>query len=159
MTRSDRDAVHDLLLRYALAVDMRDWESFEDCFVDDAVADYSSELRGIGIDAPPLKGRDAIVRMTIAGLAPFSATQHFMTNIMIRIDGDYAESSAYVIAHHVEEGIEAQSFTLGSIYEDVIVLNGSSWRFASRTLRKIWEQGTLSGTAKRVIAQSAASRS
>ena len=38
----DRSEIDDLLIRYATAVDTKDWDLWETCFTDDAFVDYES---------------------------------------------------------------------------------------------------------------------
>ena len=90
----DRLAISDVLIRYATALDGRDWELLASCFTDDATLDY---------DTSGTYGRDAFVEHCRAGLARMKATQHCVTNHVISTDGDRAHSTSYVIAQHVRE--------------------------------------------------------
>jgi hypothetical protein len=50
---SDRAEISDVQLRYATAVDSRDWGLLRTCFTDDLEADFSS---GYGIPVVRMKG-------------------------------------------------------------------------------------------------------
>ena len=39
---TDREQITDLLIRYATALDTRDWHLFDSCFTEDAIADYGT---------------------------------------------------------------------------------------------------------------------
>ena len=128
----DRLAISDVLIRYATALDGRDWELLASCFTDDATLDY---------DTSGTYGRDAFVEHCRAGLARMKATQHCVTNHVISTDGDRAHSTSYVIAQHVREN--DFTFTLGGTYSDDLVRAGTEWRIASRRFVTSWKAGQL----------------
>ena len=128
----DRLAISDVLIRYATALDGRDWELLASCFTDDATLDY---------DTSGTYGRDAFVEHCRAGLARMKATQHCVTNHVISTDGDRAHSTSYVIAQHVREN--DVTFTLGGTYSDDLVRVGTGWRIASRRFVTSWKAGQL----------------
>jgi len=128
----DRLAISDVLIRYATALDGRDWELLASCFTDDATLDY---------DTSGTYGRDAFVEHCRAGLARMKATQHCVTNHVISTDGDRAHSTSYVIAQHVREN--DVTFTLGGTYSDDLVRAGTGWRIASRRFVTSWKAGQL----------------
>jgi len=128
----DRLAISDVLIRYATALDGRDWELLASCFTDDATLDY---------DTSGTYGRDAFVEHCRAGLARMKATQHCVTNHVISTDGDRAHSTSYVIAQHVGEN--DVTFTLGGTYSDDLVRAGTGWRIASRRFVTSWKAGQL----------------
>ena len=128
----DRLAISDVLIRYATALDGRDWELLASCFTDDATLDY---------DTSGTFGRDAFVEHCRAGLARMKATQHCVTNHVISTDGDRAHSTSYVIAQHVREN--DVTFTLGGAYSDDLVRVGTGWRIASRRFVTSWKAGQL----------------
>ena len=128
----DRLAISDVLIRYATALDGRDWELLASCFTDDATLDY---------DTSGTYGRDAFVEHCRAGLARMKATQHCVTNHVISTDGDRAHSTSYVIAQHVRA--KYVTFTLGGTYSDDLVRAGTEWRIASRRFVTSWKAGQL----------------
>ena len=128
----DRLAISDVLIRYATALDGRDWELLASCFTDDATLDY---------DTSGTYGRDAFVEHCRAGLARMKATQHCVTNHVISTDGDRAHSTSYVIAQHVREN--DVTFTLGGAYSDDLVRVGTGWRIAGRRFVTSWKAGQL----------------
>ena len=128
----DRLAISDVLIRYATALDGRDWELLASCFTDDATLDY---------DTSGTYGRDAFVEHCRAGLARMKATQHCVTNHVISTDGDRAHSTSYVIAQHVRAN--DVTFTLGGTYSDDLVRVGTGWRIASRRFVTSWKAGQL----------------
>ena len=84
---SDRAEIEDLLTRYALAVDTRDWDLYRSVFTPDALIDYTSS----GGQAGDL---DETVAFLEVALSHFEMTQHLISNIDTRIGDDTAEVTA-----------------------------------------------------------------
>jgi len=123
----DREEIASLLIRYARAIDTKDWDLLRTCFTDDATSDYGDigSWRGVG---------DLVMFMTDAhaGMGP---TQHLLSNFQIEVNGDQASSLAYVhavtvLASHPDDWID----TIG-IYKDRMVRGTDGWRIADRTFR------------------------
>lgn len=114
----DRIEIHELLNRYAHAIDFMDWELLEEVFTEDAVADYSSAGEYVEVDSVR-EGRDRIIEYYEAALAPFAGVLHFMTNHLVEIDGDRARTRSYM--HVLNVG-------MGGIYRCVCRRTGAGWR-------------------------------
>jgi 3-phenylpropionate/cinnamic acid dioxygenase small subunit len=127
---SDREQIGDLLVRYATALDTRDWGLLDCCFTEDAVADYGP-LGGRN------EGREAI-RGAVAILAGFDRTHHLLGNITISIDADEAQTTCYLQAQHV---IDGDLLTIGGVYHDRVVRTDAGWRIAHRQLEPVWQNG------------------
>ena len=95
----DRADIEDVVLRYARAIDMRDWELYATCFTDEVEMDLT-ELRGEG-DNPRYDkhSRDEWVKI-VTTLERYKATQHVNTNFTITLSGDTAECINYIHAQH-----------------------------------------------------------
>lgn len=93
----DREEISDVQLRYATAVDSRDWELFRTCFADEVEADYSSVF-----GTPPARlGADEFVAMIAPVMSTLTATQHMITNLAVTVEGEnHATVVAYVRAIH-----------------------------------------------------------
>ena len=131
---TDRDEITDVLIRYATALDTRDWHLFDSCFTEDAIADYGT-LGGRN------QGREAI-RNAVAILAGFDRTQHLIGNISITVDADEAQAVCYLHAQHVIDGGDSvELLTIGGIYRDRIIRTPIGWRIAQRKLEPVWQSG------------------
>jgi 3-phenylpropionate/cinnamic acid dioxygenase small subunit len=74
----DRREIDDLLIRYATAVDTKDWDLWETCFTEDAFVDYES--------AGGIKGKRPEVRSWLEKtLVMFPMTQHVVSNRVVEI--------------------------------------------------------------------------
>ena len=86
----DRDAIRDLVARYSRYLDASRGEEYAALFTEDGTFDTQ-----VG---DPVVGRDAL--KALATSSPAGSRHHFITNLVIDIDGDEAtcEASAAVIA-------------------------------------------------------------
>jgi len=123
----DREEIVALLIRYARAIDTKDWKLLRSCFTEDATSDYGAigSWRGAG---------DLVLFMeeAHAGMGP---TQHHLSNFQIEVDGDQASSLTYVhavtvLASHPDDWFD----TIGT-YEDGLRCGADGWRIAHRTFR------------------------
>lgn len=139
---ADRIAIDDLLDAYAAALDTKNWDELRTLFLPDAVVDYTEEggVRG-SID-------DAIAWFDKM-LAPFTASQHFVTNRRVKITGDTARVDAYIfspLGMPNDNGGLTLVFA-GGAYEDDVRRTPEGWRFAARTIRASWFHAGLQGGA------------
>lgn len=124
----------DVQLRFASAVDGRDWEALERCFAEDVEA------------VLPLTGAHSDRSSMIARIAEvvdrLDATQHFLSNHQIDRHGDGMQARCYVIATHVRTTVDRElHFTFGGRYDDYIVDQGGPLRIARRQLTVVWRDG------------------
>src|SRR5664279_1140616 len=96
---SDQLEVSNLLTRYALGLDSRDWELLASCFTDDGVADFG-EMGGVH------NGSDALVAFCRGVLSGLDASQHLVGSVSIECHGDEGSSVCYFQAQHVYKGAE-----------------------------------------------------
>lgn len=125
--REDRHDISDALLRYATAIDRRDWPLFRTVFADDCELDYGE----IGT----WHGVDAVTEFMETSHALAGHTMHRLTNQVITVDGDRAVARSYVDALVMfgdgDSGVNAIGF-----YDDV-VRTGAGWRIARRRFRPV----------------------
>jgi hypothetical protein len=151
----DRQAVSDVVIRYATGVDMRDWSAFRSCFCDEVEIDFSSWS---GAPARTLPADDWVTGVR-AGLSGFDATQHISANRSIEIEGDRASCVSYVQANHVlQSDGEGGSFRIGGYYTNHLVRTDAGWKIRSCRLTVTWTQGDR-GVFERASRRSAERRS
>src|SRR3954449_5736629 len=120
-TLSDREQIVDLAVRYATALDSRDWDLLRTCFTPDAVAEYV----GIG----DCNGYDAIESLCKSALTPLDRTQHLLGNQVAEVNGDEATASCYLQAQHVRSGVPGgDKFIIAGKYIDRFVRTPDGWR-------------------------------
>jgi hypothetical protein len=135
---SDRIQIGDLLTRYTIAIDTKDWALLDTCFTPDAHLDYTS--------AGGVKGPYPDVRRWLEqALAPFAMTQHFISNTTVTLDGDRARARTYVLnpmGFPKPDG-SLHIFTVGAYYNDRLVRTDAGWLIAERVEEQAFLEGTL----------------
>jgi 3-phenylpropionate/cinnamic acid dioxygenase small subunit len=122
----DRAEIHDLMMSYALGVDLRDYERIAACFAPRFRAVYFD--REFTEVAPLLD--------FIRGVELFESTTHFLGNQLIEIDGDSAAMETVAMITHrprSTDGEKARESMAGaSSYVDRLERVAGRWRFAER---------------------------
>ena len=125
-------AIHDLLLRYARALDSRDWSLLRTCFHPEARARYGES---------ELIGPQAISDYCERALARYRITQHLLAAPYIVVDGDSATARTSLQATHVEARPEGESlYVVAGTYHDKIVSERGEWRLSERWLEAVWTE-------------------
>jgi SnoaL-like domain len=140
----DNWTVAETLYRYATGIDRRDWPLYRSIFAEEVLYDFSS----YGANRPPRLLRSAEwVDSLIPLFTGLDATQHSMTNPTVRVDGDRVDGdraniTMYMQAHHVFDSNDPDSYyTLGGYYDDTLVRNGDGWLITGVTLTVTWQRG------------------
>lgn len=129
---SDFQAIVDVTIAYAWAIDSKDWRALDEVFMDDATAEMPHAL----------SGRDNIVARIARTLEPLSMSQHIVSNHQVEVNGDSATCRCYLQAQHVRkiDGTR-QNYLVGGSYVDQLVRTGDGWRIAHRRLIVTWTEG------------------
>ncbi len=93
-----RDAIHDVLARYAWTIDTEDWAGFGAIYAEDAVLDHSRWR------ATQYKGREAIVTFGKQHRARMMNTNRMVLNERISVTGDTAKAEAYFLYMYNRDG-------------------------------------------------------
>ena len=120
---SDRDEISDVLIRYATAIDTRDWDLFRRVFTADCALDYGAVGSWTGIED--------VVTFMVEAHAGAGHTLHRVTNVVAEVDGDSARTRAYVDALLMNlEG--TGGVTAAGSYDDHLIRTDDGWRIRSR---------------------------
>jgi ketosteroid isomerase-like protein len=125
--RQDKEDIADVLVRYATGIDRRDWPLFRTMWTDDCELDYGEIGRFNGVDA--------ITEFMDQAHAMAGHTMHRLTNQVIDVHGDTAESRTYVDALIMidgNSGVNAAGF-----YDDELVRGDDGWRVARRRFTQV----------------------
>ena len=134
---ADERAVEQILIRYALACDTRNWSLLDEVFLPDVVANYGGEYR--------LAGRDKVVGMIKSLLGGCGPTQHLLGNFRVTIEDDVATCACYVRAAHAGRGEHAsQTYEVWAEYRDALVRTADGWRISERKMAVFHESGSRS---------------
>ncbi len=144
----DRQAVVDVVIRYATGVDRRDWVLYASCFTDPCEFDFSAWRGEPVIVATPTEWATK-VRSTNGN---FDTTQHLSTNHVVTFeDADAATCVSYMHAQHwfsvarlTELGQPADEprwCTLGGYYTNSLTRTAAGWRIRRCQLNVTWITG------------------
>jgi ketosteroid isomerase-like protein len=132
----DRALIRETLLRYAAAVDRKDWELMSTCFTEDCDGVWN------GVE---LHGTQAIVDYINQAAAKFVVlnSAHMFTNIYVELDdgGDSAKVETYGFSCLTGDR-EGEVFLRmrGLRYLDVVVRRDGDWKIKHRKLIADWEK-------------------
>jgi len=144
--------VHDVMHRYALAVDTKDWAALRSVFTPEITADFRS-FGAKAVWSGPADEWVAQVRSTIEGM---DATQHLMANHLYTVEGDGARGTSYIQALHVcRNDWGGDTYTVGGHYEVEMARAAGEWRIARYALVCTWHAGdrhVLKAAARRSAA-------
>lgn len=126
----DRQAIHDVIVRYCRGVDRRDPDLVLAAFHDDAIDNHFGEV---------LPFREAIGTLKAArsGGSPPSKTtsMHNICNVLIEVDGDIARCESYVIVMvRIPQEGGAIDWMHAGRYVDRFERRNGEWRIAYRTV-------------------------
>ena len=131
----ERDIVR-VALRYARALDTKDWTLLDEVFLPDATA----VLGGAAL----LEGIEAIRGRIRQALEPLDVSQHLVGNHEVDVVADTATHRCYLQAQHVRRAASGgPNYIVAGTYEDRLVRTPAGWRIAHRTLTVMWTEGNL----------------
>ncbi len=130
---ADRLKIMEIVGRYALAADSRDWKLLDETFVPEATGDFGRFRHG------DREGIRAMMRAHLDGCGP---TQHMLGNHRIEIDGDSARCVSLIRAFHAGAGERrAVTYELFGEYRDELVRTPRGWRIRHRAMSIFHEIG------------------
>jgi hypothetical protein len=129
---TDRLELHDLVMRYARALDRGDFEMLASVFHDDATLNFGSYFKG------PVKGFIDAAKASTA-ITGFEMGMHTMPNALFVIDGDVAEGETYSVTYLRWGPPRMQQLAVGARYLDRYERRSGVWRIASRTQVLDWK--------------------
>lgn len=138
---ADRLAIQDLIARYAVVVDGRDYDALDELFTPDARIDFTAFGGPSGIPAD-------IKAFLADNLAIFSRTQHMMGLPSITIDGDHATARTSCNNPMVLTDADGTTkvWLIGLWYDDTLVRTADGWRFTARRQERCYSVVGLADT-------------
>ena len=134
---TDHLSVIELVNRFGLAIDLRDWEKFQSLFMNPTEFDYSS----IKVESGQLSPEE-IANTARHDLSGFQATQHQITNHQVSVEGNSATCQAHVRAMHFLPNEQGDSiFEMGGYYTVQLMRNESQWKIQHWKFRVLWSYG------------------
>lgn len=125
----DKEAIRDCFLRYMRGIDRVDADLIRSAFHPDAIDNHTRTMRGSIEDMlswwlPQQAGREA--------------TQHFVTNQTIDLDGDIAHVESYFFVFIKQTGQNTGAL-VGGRYADKFERRDGEWKIALRVVLPEWQ--------------------
>lgn len=137
MTAAEARELHELVERYAQAVDQADGDAVAELFTEDGVLATwmdPATRKPTGEN----KGRAAIAK-AVKGLSRYVATHHTISSHSSTVDGAQATGETLCTAHHVsEEGGSKTDHVLYIRYLDTFVRSSGPWLLSRREVHVQW---------------------
>ena len=127
----DKQAIYELMSRYADRIDANDPHGAAACFAEDGEGDYWGVY----------KGRAAIAERLTGILDQFEATSHHLSNVQITLKGDTATAQSYVYAFHRVLPDQKLMHYWGRWVDTLVRVNGE-WLFQNRRVVGVGSDGT-----------------
>lgn len=130
MSKDDRLAIHDLLARYAWALNTGDVDAFVDTFATDAVIDEP------GPPARHGEGRDGIAEVCrfYFSSPPFPGRQHWVYHVLMRGNDEECTVKSFCACFEWIRGTDIRQLYRTFYYNDVCVKRDSRWFFKRRDI-------------------------
>ena len=126
-------ALRDLAVRYALAVDSRDHEMLADIFTSDGV------MGGQGSAEVRYRGPEGWPRMIAETDASFAQTMHNVFNQTFDLADDGSVSGLTTgVASHILPGDGSDLVDFAMRYHDRYAQEDGRWKFSERRLEVVW---------------------
>ena len=132
-----RQDVADLLVRYATAIDRRDWTLFRSCFTEGCEADYGTIGAWNGVEELTSWMRDTH--------EPAGHTMHRITNQAVSPNAGGVAARSYVDAVVMLADNTSGTHAVG-YYDDEVVLTDDGWKIARRRFTMVLLQLIPDGT-------------
>jgi hypothetical protein len=131
--------ITDMIARFALAIDDRDWAGVIDCLGESVRRDYQS-LTGAAPDR--IAGPDLVAEWE-GVLRCLDGHQHLLGPPVIDVAGagDEAQAAAHVVGTHILQGGPGSHWVVGGTYRLVLRRVGDRWRIVGLTLDTRWQTG------------------
>jgi hypothetical protein len=134
---ADRTEIENLQARYMFALDWQDAAAYASTFTEDGVLDWAGGVS---------KGRDAIFKEVQGMRATFARREaadapkrparlrHFITNVVVKIDGDHATGRAYWFEIDDNTSTRAPIVSGYGHYDDDLRKVDGHWLFSRRRI-------------------------
>jgi SnoaL-like domain len=131
----DRTQIGEVVHRYPVSIDARDWKLFRSIFTDQIQV-----YLGPPISTPKMRtvSADQFTDQVTGIISRFEVTQHFLTDYHVEVTGDNAVWFSYMQARHFKQG--QPTWDMGGYYTYNLVRLGESWKIPKYTLTVTWEE-------------------
>jgi hypothetical protein len=142
----DRNAIIDVVIKYATSIDKADWVSYAEIFTDPVHIDFSEA------GLPPADfPRDQFIGFAAQGLEAWTARQHISPNHVVvfdETDPGKAVCYSYMYAqHYLKDAPGGDFYLMRGSYDNHMVRTADGWKIASLTQHISWLEGDQNAPA------------
>lgn len=132
-TTTDRQAVEDVLYRYASSVDAGDHSTLRTLLADDMRAKYGSTHEW-------LEGADAVVEFIRTKAEGVGWQHHLLSIYHVDITGDEASALTYHTSYQIKSESPDQAAVIVARYHDRLVRVDGVWRLSEKLMEIGWRE-------------------
>lgn len=126
-------AIEQLVNCYPIALDTRDYDALDEIFAPHAKLQMSK-----GDPLTPAQYK----QMCVTELGKLDATHHFISGVVVHVDGDRAIGRAYHQAQHVKRSLAPDDkFLMAGWVTDEYERIDGRWWIVARSWRSVWSEG------------------
>lgn len=126
-----QQAIRDVLHRYCRGIDRLDQDLVRRCYHHDATDEHGSFSGGV----------EDYLQWCWKLLRRYDRTMHYLTNILIEIDGDNAQAESYGVAlHEGDPEYQERNLSVGFRFIDVFERREGEWKILKRVATTEWTQ-------------------
>ena len=134
----ERTKIIDVIGAVALFADLGQWDEVKAQFADKVVLDYTSyasAVAGRAAGQPETMSPEQIVSAWKTVLPGYKYTQHLITNHIVTIDGDHAQSVSQIHATHFLPNDKGEAFwTVIGTYNHELLKTPAGWKITRMKL-------------------------
>lgn len=131
----DRSSIIDVITRYAVCIDLREWEKFGSCFADEV------ELHLVSTGRWVKRTRAEIIDYVRHTFAQYDATQHISANHQVTIKGDRATCLSTLNATHYVKDDPGGPLQRQIGYYHYELVKNTEWQIYRMAQDLAWQDG------------------
>jgi 3-phenylpropionate/cinnamic acid dioxygenase small subunit len=125
----DRDEISRVLVKFARALDEKDWDGYANLYVENGVFRRPHRIH---------EGRKGLAEFVQSDLGSFVGLHHITGNHDITVHGDSAKARSSLQAYHVRSEDLSDFWAVGGWYDMELCRTESGWKITSAQPNPVW---------------------
>jgi hypothetical protein len=136
----DLEAIRDVFARFAMGMDVQDWNLLRSTLSSDVIIDHSHQSWGGPVDDVWI-GIDEVMAEMKAGVSRHVVSHHIITNQRVTIEGDRARATTYLHSVHLDDPQKpGEHEDHGAWYLTELVRTDGVWRIVRLKHIPLWRE-------------------
>jgi len=131
----DRTQIGEVIHRYPVSIDARDWKLFRSIFTDEIQVYLGPPMEKLKLRTV---SADKFTEQVTHVITRFDVTQHFLTDYHVEANGNDALCVSYMQARHFKQS--QPTWDMGGYYTYHLVRSDDGWKIPKYTLTVTWEE-------------------